>query len=123
MIAPIDTSRQLVAAGGEDRPGVGIAKELVGDPLHMDEVLRVGADPAENAEDRLHEKRRLDQPAIEEMREIVEVADIVALELETGAAALAQLLQDALDVLERVAEDEVARHFEVLRLPGIFHSL
>ena len=82
--------RHLVAAGGEDRPGVVVAEQLVGDALHVDEVLRVGADAAEDAEDRLHEERRLDQPAVEEMRQIVEMADVVALELEAGAAALAR---------------------------------
>ena len=47
---------------------------------------------AQDAEDRLHEQRRLHQPAIEEMREVVEMADVVALELEPRAAALAELL-------------------------------
>ena len=115
--------RQLVAAGGEDRPGVEVAEQFVGDPLHVDDILRIGADAAENAEDRLHKERRLDQPAIEEMRQVVEVADIVALELEPGAAALPQILQDALDIGEGVAEDEVARHLEMPRLPRVFEFL
>ena len=50
----------------------------------------IGADAAEDAEDRLHEERRLDQLALEEVREVVEVADVVALELEARAAALAE---------------------------------
>src|SRR2546430_9910634 len=86
----------------------------------MRDVLRVGAVPAENAEDRLNEEGRLDQPPVDEMRQIVEVPDIVAFELEAGAATLAQILQDPLDVLESVAEDEVPRHFEVLALPLVF---
>src|SRR5437660_8164682 len=98
-----------MTAGGEDRPGIGIAKQLVGNPLHVDEVFGIGTDTAEDAKDRLHEKRRFDEPALEEMREVVEMPDIVAFELEAGTAALAQILQDALDIGEGVAEDEVAR--------------
>src|SRR3546814_4993208 len=44
--------------------------------------------------------------------------DVVALEFEARAAALAELLQDVLDVLEGVAEDEVAAALQMLRLPG-----
>ncbi len=109
--------------GGEDRPVILVAEELVGDALHMRDVLGIGADAAEDAEDRLHEERRLDEAAIEEMREVVEVADIVALELEARAAALAQLLQDVFDVLEGVSEDEVARVLEVLALPVVLELL
>src|SRR5205085_11344257 len=82
-----------------------------------------GADGAEDAEDRLDEKRRIDQAAVEKMREIVEVADIVALELKLGATALAEILQQPLDIGERVFEDEVAGVFEVLRLPVVFPFL
>lgn len=59
------------------------------------------------------------QAAVAEMRERVEVPDIVALEFETGAAALAEPLQDRLDIAERVAEDRVARRLQKLRLPGV----
>ena len=55
-----------------------------------EQVLGVGADAAEDAEDRLHEERRLDEPALEEVREVVEVADVVALELEARAAIFAE---------------------------------
>ena len=74
----------------------------------MHEVLGIGADAAQDAEDRLHEERRLDELAVEEVREVVEVPDVVALELEARAAAFAEVLQHVLDVLEGVAEDEVA---------------
>src|SRR6516225_3809604 len=106
-------------AGREDRPGIGIAKQLVGDPLHVDEVFGICADAAEDAENRLHEKWRLDQPPFEEVREVIEVADIVALELEPSTATLAQILQYPLNVGERVAEDEIAGHLQMLRLPRV----
>ena len=49
------------------------------------EVAHLGADAAENAEDELDEEGRLDQLAVDEMGEIVEVADVVALVLEAHA--------------------------------------
>ena len=73
----------------------------------MGEVLAVGADAAEDAEDGLHEERRLDQAAVEEVSEIVEMADVVAFELEARAVALAQVLKNALDILECVAEYQI----------------
>ena len=87
------------------------------------QVLGIGADAAEDAEDQLDEQRRLDQAAIEHVGEVVEVADVVALELEAGAVALADLLQDVLDVLIGVAEDEVARALERGRLPVVLPGL
>jgi len=57
-----------VPAGRQDRPGVIVAEQFVGDAFHVREVLRVGADPAQDAEDRLHEQWRLYQTAIDEMR-------------------------------------------------------
>ena len=46
-------------------------------------------DAAEDAEDRLDEKRRFDQSPVQEVRQIIQVPNIVALELEAGAAAFA----------------------------------
>ena len=80
-------------------------------------------DAAEDAEDRLHEERRLDELALEEMRQRVEMTDVVALELEARAVLLAELAQHELDVLERVAEDEVAAILEVGTLPGMLEFL
>ena len=68
-------------------------------------------------------KRRLDDAAVEEVGEVVEVADVVALELEARAAAFAQLFNDALDILVGVAEDEVARGLEMLPLPVVLELL
>src|SRR5699024_513294 len=97
--------RHLVAPGREDRPLVGIAEEAVRGAAHLGEIVGVRADPPEDAEDRLDEERRLDEAPVEKMREIVEVADIVALELEARATVLAQAFQYLLDVLKRVTED------------------
>ena len=109
---------RLVAARPEHGQLVVVAEQAVGDPLHVHQVLDVRADAAEDPEDRLHEQRRLDQPAVHEVGEVVEVAGVVALELEAGAAR-ADLAHDRLDVGERVLEDEVARHLEVRLLPVV----
>src|SRR5262245_62168846 len=80
------------------------------------------ADAAENAEHALHEERRLDEAAIDEVRERVEVTDVVALDLEAGAVLRAGR-EDVLDVLERVLEHAVSRAFEMRVLPIVFERL
>jgi hypothetical protein len=107
-----------MARGGQNGPVVVVRPEqLVGDALHMDQVVMVGADAAQDPEDGLDEEGRLHHPAIDEMGKIVEMAHIVALELEAGAAALSEFLEQPLHVLEGVSEDEVARVLEVRPLP------
>ena len=83
----------------------------------MDEIVGIGADAAQNAQHELDEQRPRDQPAVTEMRQRIEVADVVALELEARAAALAQSFKHALHVGEGVLEDGVAGGFEEFRLP------
>ena len=66
-------------------------------------------------------KRRLDQPAIEEVGQVVEVPDVVALELEAGAVALAEVLSRiALDVGRRCCGRCSRASFEVGRFPVEF---
>src|SRR3712207_4386005 len=91
-------------------------EQPVGGPLHVHQILWMGPDAPENAEDRLHEQRRLNDSLLEVERQVVEVADVVALELEAGPAN-AKVGDDGFDVLERVLEDEVARHLQVVGLP------
>ena len=74
----------LVAPGAEHRPAIIVAEQAVGGALHVHHVLRMRADAAQDAEHRLHEQRRLHQAALEEVREVVEMRDVVALELEAG---------------------------------------
>ncbi len=64
----------------------------------------------------------LHQPALQEMGEVVEVRSVVALELE-ARAAVAQGPQHELDVLEGVAEHQVARIFQRRRLPVMLEVL
>src|SRR5487761_1784173 len=115
--------RQLMPPCRQDRPVILLAEQPVGDRLHVGDVVRIGADSAENAEDRLHQERRLDQLAVEEMGERIEMADVVAFELEARAVTLAQFLEGTLDVHEGVLEDEVARHLQVFWLPLVLEFL
>ena len=75
---------------GQHRPPIILAEQLVGGALHEEQILEIGADAAENAEDQLQEDRRLEQAAIEAMGEIVEMADVVALVLELRAVSFAE---------------------------------
>ena len=77
-----------------------------------------GADPAEDPEDRLHEERRLHEVALQQVRQVVQVPDVVALELEAGPER-AEPAEDVLHVLERVPEDEVPTVLEEGRLPVV----
>src|SRR5437763_1591561 len=88
----------------------------------MHDVLGMRADSAEDAEHSLDEERRLDEAALEEMIEVVEVPGVVALELE-ARPRIGKRAQDEFDVLERVAEHEIARVLERLRLPIVFEGL
>ena len=54
-----------MAPGGEDREQVLAAEQPVRRALHVHQILGVGADAAENAEDQLDEQRQPDQTTIE----------------------------------------------------------
>src|SRR5580658_6541565 len=97
--------RHLVAPGGQHRPDIGVAEQLVRSLAHEQQVALVGADAAEDAEDGLHEQRRLDDLLIQAIGQVVQMADVVAFELEARAVRFAQPLDDAGDILEGVAED------------------
>ena len=91
---------ELIAAGAEHRPSVLLAEQTVGGALHMHDVLGMRADPAQDAEHGLDEQRRLDEAALEEVTEIVEMGGVVALELE-ARPGIAKRAQHEFDVLDR----------------------
>lgn len=64
----------------------------------------------------------LDQTALGEMRQIVEMADVVALELE-ARAVVAATTQNGLDILEGVLKYEITALFEVFALPFVLELL
>src|SRR5258708_7662900 len=112
----------LVAAGAEHRPAVGVAEQAVGGALHVQHGLRVRPDAAADAEHRLDEKRRLHQAPLEKMRRGIEMADVVALDLEARFILRAGL-QDEGNVLEAVLENSVIRTREIRPLPGVLELL
>src|SRR5258707_1255253 len=107
----------LVAPGRQDRPLVVSPEQAVRGPPHMHQIFRMRADAAQDAEDRLHEERRLQELAVEEMGQRVEMADIVAFAFEARAAAVPELADEALDLREGVADDQVLSLFDVWLLP------
>src|SRR5439155_5773738 len=107
----------LVAPGGQDRPLIVPPEQAVRRPPHMHQVFRMRPDAAQDAEDRLHEERRLQQLAVEEVRQRVEMADIVAFAFEARAAAMPELADEALDLREGVADDQVPGFLDIGLLP------
>src|SRR5215813_11787566 len=59
----------LVATGRQDRPLIVPPEQAVRGPPHVHQILRMRPDAAQDAEDRLHEERRLQKLAVEEMRQ------------------------------------------------------
>ena len=82
----------------------------------MRKIIGVGADSAEDAHDALNEQRRLDQPAVDEVGQVIDMGNVVALKLEAGAVGAAGG-QDTLDVGEGVLEDQVAAVLQVAPFP------
>ena len=109
----------LMLSGRENRPDVVVSEELVGDAAHVQQIFGVAADASQDAEDRLHEERRLGQTTIDKVGQVVEMPDVVALKLEPRPAASAEFFENRFDVGKRVLEDEVASPFEVLWFPRV----
>src|SRR5271166_2637874 len=76
---------ELVAAGAQNRPPVVTSEQAIRRAPHMHHVLGMRPNPAQEAEHALNKERRFDQTAVDKMGERVEMADIVALDLEPRA--------------------------------------
>src|ERR1700733_16258294 len=72
----------LETAGRQDGPPVVVSKQPVCGLFHEHEILWLGADAAQDAEYRLHEEWRFNELFVDEVRQILEVSDIVAFVLE-----------------------------------------
>jgi len=94
---------------------------LVKPPLFVQTIFGIlggiGADAAQDAVDQLQEHRRLEQPAVDAMREIVEMAGIVTLVLEFHAVPFTEQFVDALDIAEGIAENIAVRREQIVLLP------
>src|SRR5204863_8698595 len=93
------------AAAGQNRPQIILPKQPVGGALHQKQIVEIGPDAAENAEDQLQKHRRLEQAAVDAMGEIVEVPGVVAFMLEFHAMAFAERLVDFFDVAKSVGKN------------------
>ena len=74
-------------------------------------------------EDELQENRRFEHAAVDQMREIIEVAGVVTLVLELHAMADAKRVVDLLDVAERVGKDVGVGVERIALLPIVFPGL
>src|ERR1700733_10169653 len=97
----------------EHRPDIGIAEQLVGGFLHEQQIARIGADSAEDAENRLHEERRLNDLLFKAISQIVEMPHVVAFKFEARPGRLAEALDDPSNVAEGVAEYVIIRAIEI----------
>ena len=114
--------RHLVASRAEHRPAIIVAEQPVGRPLHMHHVVGMSPDAAEQPEAGLDEQGRLHQALGEEVVQIVEMAGVVALEFVARAGGV-QRVESVTDVLEAVAEHEIMRALQHLRLPVVLKRL
>jgi hypothetical protein len=78
----------------------------------------VCADAAENAEDALNEEWRLYQAAVGEVGQVIEVTHVITFEFKTGSHG-AQAAHAALDLGERVRQNEIPGSFQIGPLPGM----
>src|SRR5205823_2332310 len=57
----------LVPPAGQHGPQIIVAEQPVGGALHEEQIVEIGTDAAENAEDELQKHRRLEQAALDAM--------------------------------------------------------
>ncbi|MNQ87649.1 hypothetical protein D3C85_1028810 [compost metagenome] len=110
--------RNLIAAGTENRPLVRVAEQAVGRTAHVRQVLGMSTDAAAQTEHRLNENRRLEQPALQEVRSGVQVTNVIALNFKAGAV-FGTGVEDVSDVAEGIAKDPVVTLGEVWPLPVV----
>jgi hypothetical protein len=79
--------------------------------------LGFGPDPPQEAEDGLDEERWRQKLSVEEMSQSIEMADIVAFEFEPRSICLADLDDDAFDLLEGIRNDATTRRLQIGLLP------
>ena len=76
------------------------AEQLVGSMMHMRQMRWIRAHPSENTEYHLDKERRPHQPLVHKPGKVMEVANIVALKLESRAVPVSKLFQRVLDSRE-----------------------
>ena len=93
-----------MASGREHRPFDVRPEQPLRGSRHQEQVVDFGSDPAENSEDELKEERPLVEFLVDHVSQIVDVAEVVAFELEPHPMPLSEPVHDGLDVLEGIVE-------------------
>src|SRR3546814_8633423 len=112
----------LVGAGRQDRPVIIVSKKAVGRALQVHDIVRMGADAAQEAEAGLDEKRCLNESLRPEIMQAIEVACVVAFELVAGAGGV-QRLQRVADVLEARSEEHTSELQSLMRISSAVFCL
>ena len=80
------------------------------------------SDTSEDPEHSLNKEWRLDQTALGKVRQVVEMADVVALEFKARVVG-GTLRQSVFDILEGVAKNQITTRLERFELPGMLELL
>src|SRR5262249_31783327 len=62
----------LMPPGAENGPVIAVAEQMVRSAAHVHQVLGIGSDAAEDPENGLYQHRRLNEAAIDKMRQVVQ---------------------------------------------------
>src|SRR5690606_25983077 len=108
----------LVSSCTQHRPQIVLAEQPVCRTFHVGDVFDVGAYPSPDAENRLDQEGRFYEPAVDEMRGGIKMADVIAFDFKSGAVTIARL-QDVGDILEGIAKDSRLRVPDVLFFPVV----
>src|SRR6185437_14684289 len=110
----------LMAPGAERRELiVPAAEQAIRGGAHQQQALRLRSEAAQVAQGILNEQRTLHETLLDAMREVVQLAHVVADELEPDAILIAELGEDGPDVAERIPPNPVFGAFHVRLLPGM----
>src|SRR5262245_45498224 len=112
-----------MTTGGKNGPEIVFAEQSIRRLFHERQVRQVRADAAEDAKNQLNEEWWLDEFPVDDVREVVEVTDVVALVLEPAAVLLSQDRQNPGDVPKGVLEDEVFGRAEIRLFPVVLPRL
>ncbi|MNI84641.1 hypothetical protein D3C73_1415660 [compost metagenome] len=81
----MSANAHLLLSCWKNRPLILIPEQSIGCAPHVQDVLRVSADTAQDAEHRLDQEGWFDEAAIDEMCGRVEMPDVITFDLESGA--------------------------------------
>src|ERR1700733_1807567 len=107
-----------MSSRSENREVVLVAKQAVCDSTHVQQILVIGADAAQDSEDTLHKKWWFHDAAFCEVREIVEMTYVVAFEFKTRPDSI-QLAHGAFNLLKRIRQNEILGGLKIRTLPAV----